>query len=386
MTTKHRLTAVAPRPLLARRGCAATLGAAVLLVSAGGPAWAAGASNANTILLANDLASKSVWYQAVTALGFTVERANNAQWAQKTQADFRTYRAIVIPDRNCAGPSGDPLTKRATWSPAITGNVLVVGGDLDYHCGSVTYSPTGAVVSQTGSAPCNTVVYNGLKFVADDWDYPRNMPKTGLFVSMGCSYSPIMDQFGISASSAIASATDNVRIVAIHPALSGLTDAMLSNWGTSTHLGFVSWPAGFTPLANQTLGSRSSAYLLAKGIGVQPVGLNISVAVQQSAMAGTNVTYTLTYANSGGTAAAGVNLAATLPAGTTFVSASNGGTLSAGTLKWSIGSLAARAAKQSVTVTLKTATAGLLTFAGPVITATGVAAVTAPAAYTTVIK
>src|SRR5262249_28907281 len=38
------------------------------------------------------------------------------------------------------------------------------------------------------------------------------------------------------------------HIIASHPALAGLSDGDLSNWGCSTHEGFVTWPAGFDPL------------------------------------------------------------------------------------------------------------------------------------------
>ena len=40
----------------------------------------------------------------------------------------------------------------------------------------------------------------------------------------------------------------NSHIVAVHPALAGLTDASLSNWGCSSHGGFVTWDPAFSVL------------------------------------------------------------------------------------------------------------------------------------------
>src|SRR2546425_3649900 len=59
--------------------------------------------------------------------------------------------------------------------------------------------------------------------------------------------------------------------------------------------------------------------------------------------AGGNLTYTIAYTNSGATGATGVVLTDTVPANTTFVSATAGGTLASGVVTWSPGNLAAGA-------------------------------------------
>src|SRR5207249_4640233 len=59
--------------------------------------------------------------------------------------------------------------------------------------------------------------------------------------------------------------------------------------------------------------------------------------------AGGNLTYTIAYTNSGATGATGVVITDTVPANTTFVSATAGGTLASGVVTWSIGNLAAGA-------------------------------------------
>src|SRR5204862_1180676 len=50
--------------------------------------------------------------------------------------------------------------------------------------------------------------------------------------------------------------------------------------------------------------------------------------------AGANITYTLSYSNSGNANASGDVIADTVPPNTTFVSATAGGTLSAGVVTW----------------------------------------------------
>ena len=67
----------------------------------------------------------------------------------------------------------------------------------------------------------------------------------------------------------------------------------------------------------------------------------------------TTLTYTLSYANVGQAPAPGTTLTLPVPAGWTFVSALNGGSHSAGTVTWSLGTLAA-GATGSTQVTLRT--------------------------------
>ncbi|HXU13101.1 MAG TPA: fibronectin type III domain-containing protein, partial [Candidatus Binatia bacterium] len=56
--------------------------------------------------------------------------------------------------------------------------------------------------------------------------------------------------------------------------------------------------------------------------------------------AGSTITYTIAYANAGTVTATGVILADGVPANTTFVAATGGGTLSGGVVTWSPGTLA----------------------------------------------
>src|SRR5437773_1111005 len=60
-------------------------------------------------------------------------------------------------------------------------------------------------------------------------------------------------------------------------------------------------------------------------------------------VAGANITYTISYSNTGNMTATGVVITDTVPANTSFVSATGGGTLAAGVVTWNIGALAAGA-------------------------------------------
>jgi uncharacterized repeat protein (TIGR01451 family) len=82
----------------------------------------------------------------------------------------------------------------------------------------------------------------------------------------------------------------------------------------------------------------------------QPV-LTISKSAPASIVSGQNLTYTLTYGNIGPSSATDVLITDTVPAGTTFVSATGGGALSSGVVTWNIGALNAFVTGQTVSFT-----------------------------------
>ena len=103
--------------------------------------------------------------------------------------------------------------------------------------------------------------------------------------------------------------------------------------------------------------------------------------------AGANLTYTLSYANTGSAAASAVTLTSGIPADTTFVSATAGGALSGGTVTWSLGALAAGAsgsAQMVVRVTSPLANGTIITGAAASIDSAETAPVGAGATVTTV--
>ncbi len=103
--------------------------------------------------------------------------------------------------------------------------------------------------------------------------------------------------------------------------------------------------------------------------------------------AGANLTYTLTFSNTGSADATGVILTDTVPANTTFVSATLGGTLSGSTMTWSLGNLAAGASASAqlvVRVASPLANGTLITSGTGSLDSTETSPVTGVAATTTV--
>jgi hypothetical protein len=213
---------------------------------------------------------------AATAAGLGVDVVTDAQWAAMTTAQFHDYNALILGDPTCFGPGTSSSIATATannsvWGPAVDGNVLVVGTDEVFHD------------SQGGLAVTN----NGVKFAADE------PAKTGMYVSLSCYYHdtapntpvPLLNPFGSFTVTGVGCYNDS-HIVATHPALTGITDASLSNWFCSVHEAFFGFPADFLPLAiaedsasaplpgsrSFPDGTRGVPYILARGSGVRLIG------------------------------------------------------------------------------------------------------------------
>ncbi|KAF8423297.1 hypothetical protein EV426DRAFT_508879, partial [Tirmania nivea] len=207
------------------------------------------------------------------ALGFTVVALDPPAWSTLTTEDCKTYRAIILPDPNCSRFSPSILApveeNRAVWSPAVTGNVVVVGTDPTFH-----RSIRGATV----------LMQESIKFVTDD------KRRTGFYMSLSCYYgnSPetaitCLDQFGDFYVRGDIGCNNGAHIVAKHPALDTLTDEDLSNWSYSVHEVISQYPTNFAPLAivlnmtgsgSKTFadGSEGVPYIVARGVKVEHCG------------------------------------------------------------------------------------------------------------------
>lgn len=260
---------------------------AVLFVTAvacvpGTTAWSMPASDGNSVAILKSttgFADPSLEASKAAALGYTVVEFTDAQWMAATQADFETYRAIVIGDPTCQG-FGYPgwlvaESTRAVWGPAVTGNVIVVGSDPTFHSSFGFAGPPGPDGDQ--------VAESGIAFAAAE------AGETGAYITTSCVYHdaspgtpvPLLDQFGSFTATGVGCYND-AHIVAVHPALSGLTDASLSNWFCSVHNAFDSFPGTFIPLAiaqgitgpgsiTFADGSVGIPYVLARGKELTPI-------------------------------------------------------------------------------------------------------------------
>ncbi len=182
--------------------------------------------------------------------GYTVTVASAATWASMTSAQFASYKAIVFGDPTCTGSAGTTLStanaNKAVWSAVATGPAVVIGTDPQYH------SYNGAP-----SAPAaKLLITNGINYAASG-------AATGLYVSLSCYYAgvpsltptqveflSVVGDFQVRGQSGLDANT--VTTTAVHPVLSGLTSALLSNWDISVHDAFAtmsSFPETFSTIA-----------------------------------------------------------------------------------------------------------------------------------------
>ncbi|HEV3189475.1 MAG TPA: hypothetical protein VGY54_03205 [Polyangiaceae bacterium] len=179
----------------------------------------------------------------LTGLGYAVDLVDNATWASMTTAQFAAYKAIVMGDATCSVGTGNVTAAEANtavWGPAVTGNVLTLGTDPIFH-----YYATRPDIAQ--------VTYNAIKFAAAGTG-------TGAYIALSCYYAgsgmtgipvPVLSPFGSFTvrGGGTLGCYNNAHIVATSPALTGLTDGILSNWSCSVHEAFDSFPGDFVPLS-----------------------------------------------------------------------------------------------------------------------------------------
>jgi cysteine-rich repeat protein len=172
-----------------------------------------------------------------------------------TTADFAKYKAIVLADPDCEyDPSGlqFAVDTKDVWSPAVTGNIVLIGTDPTFH----SSSEPGAV----------TLIDNSIKFAAS------GAGGTGLYFALSCYYANV-DSANVDALAGFGTFTvrgnlncyNDVHIVASSPAIATLSDADLSDW-SSVHEAFSSYPTsgtgGFQSLAiaKDIMGVGSQSY------------------------------------------------------------------------------------------------------------------------------
>src|SRR3954451_949874 len=237
-----------------------------------GPARAA--TNGRVLILDSTVfdGPTSTEAQAATAAGRGADVVSPAQWAAMSTADFASYDALVLGDPDCGSftpaPIAVPTANAAVWSPAVHGDVVVMG-----------VPGAGQALSHSTAGP---LVRNSIAYAV------ARPGATGLFVSLSCYYVaappgtpvPLLDRlsssgtFAVEGRSDVTACLDTVHIVApAHPVLAGLTDGDLSNWGCSTDEAFDTFPSDFAGLPlNRDLpapysaadGSTGGPYILAR--------------------------------------------------------------------------------------------------------------------------
>lgn len=187
-----------------------------------------------------------------------------------TTADFAQYKALVVPDPKCGNLSAIDFlnNKKADWTPAITGNIILIGTDPSYH----------DLNRHREGAP--RLMHDSIAFAAAG-------KGTGLYLSLSCYYDKeneatveSLSGFGEFKVRGRLQCYNDAHLVAGSDALATLNDGDVSNWGCSVHEVFSSYPTtgpnGFEPLAiarnavgvgRKTFGDNSNGipYILSRG-------------------------------------------------------------------------------------------------------------------------
>ena len=210
---------------------------------------------------------------ADTLPGYSVTVWDAATWSGKSSADFAAFDVIVFGDWPAFGvyPStwAPAVANQAVWAPTITGNRVVIGTDPDFHATNGTPAAVTVIADLVGFAAADPAPGPGL-YVALSGAYAGSPPTP---VDLLAPWGPVIAEDS--------GGGENIEIIASHPALTGLTNADLSNWGESTHEGFSSWSAGWVPLAmaldaptapyHAGTGHDGLVYILASGSSLVPI-------------------------------------------------------------------------------------------------------------------
>jgi hypothetical protein len=232
--------------------------------------WEGAAAQAAIPGCAVDVCSAANWY-GIPATGT----------GGPTGFGFNQYRAIIIGDPMCNTSTSNYLAAltalnatKAVWTPAVAGNVILLGVDNVCHA--------------LGGVGAAKTIDRGIAFAVND------PTKTGFYYALSIYYDttapatnatfvPHLSWFGtFKVRNYGAACFDTAHIVATHPlftALPPLTDAELSGWSCSTHEGFTVWPLGFVVLAIAVTNSSYTAtdgtvgvpYILVRGEGVKVI-------------------------------------------------------------------------------------------------------------------
>ena len=70
---------------------------------------------------------------------------------------FATFKALILGDPTCTGFPTVPETNRVVWSAAVTGNIVVVGTDPEFHSSfAFGLATQGDIVTDSGIALCKS--------------------------------------------------------------------------------------------------------------------------------------------------------------------------------------------------------------------------------------
>ncbi|MEC7949217.1 MAG: putative metal-binding motif-containing protein [Myxococcota bacterium] len=171
--------------------------------------------------------------------GHTVTAWDAAVWATAIQSDFASFDAIVLGDKDCSGPSSADLANvyatRATWSAAVTGNIVATGMDAGCHSGSTGATPFIESAVEWAASGNATGLYVSGDWGRRDWDY---LDPWGAWGTTSSNY-------------------DSVTITGTtHPVFDGVTT--VSDWGNTAHSYIDTYPSGWVVVATDASGNANT--------------------------------------------------------------------------------------------------------------------------------
>jgi hypothetical protein len=219
---------------------AAVLGAGLALLVAATFASAHSKPKPRVLILGTSVTGGTKSWEAKEARadGFDVRIVGGKQWASMTTAQFKQYRALIIGDHT---DSGNPsrvhwaVDNAKTWGKAISGNIILAGSDPEYHA-SHTANAAGAqkymakAIAFAGAVSGHTGLYFAGAYYRSNTPVP--VPVLNGLKNNGFTWE---NEGG-----------DTIHIdPATRPRVKGLSDGDMSNWMTTSHEAFISWPSTF---------------------------------------------------------------------------------------------------------------------------------------------
>ncbi len=288
-----------------------------------------------------------------------VQSLSNPSITATATATIAVGAALPVPTISIT--SGSSFTYNG-MAQAATGTITGSSGE-NLGTPTFTYADSNNVISST--PPTSVGTYTVTAAFAGNSNYAPVTTTTTLVITPATPTVTVTDGGGTYTGNAFAASatvtgveSDGTLATSPNAAITFVYYSGSSASGQGTSVAPVS--AGtYTVVANYAGGgnyaSAASApltFAITPAAATPEPDLSVTGDVPNSASLPANVTYTLTVTNSGTAAATGVVLAAPVPAGTTFVSATGGVTPTSGTLSFDIGNLAIGASvTESITVT-----------------------------------
>jgi uncharacterized repeat protein (TIGR01451 family) len=287
----------------------------------------------------------------------------------------------------------DPLPANTTFVSATGGGTLA-GGVVTWNLGTVNAGVSG---SRQLVVQVNSPLANGTVITNTGWtiDSAEALPQTGPDVTTTVTAAPVLNISKTDAPDPVTAGSNitytisysntgnmNASGVVLQDNVPGNTTFVSATGGGTQAGGVVTWNIGalnasvsgsvqmvvqvVSPLPNGTI-ITNGTYQIDSNETAATAGAAVTTTVDSlptlsvsktdapdPVAAGANVTYTISYSNTGSATATSVAITDAVPANTTFVSATGGGTLAAGVVTWNLGNLAP-GASGSVTLTVQAA-------------------------------